>query len=525
MATNDRFRREVAAALDLWVSEDLITPEQRQRLREYYHLDQLEQRAGGAFALILLVLGGILIGLGVISFVAANWSLIPRSVRALVALGLMIGLQVAGYRLLSSPRARLGTALLVMGELCLGASIGLMAQWFQVSGSLDGLFASWGLGVLAVAYGLRHTPSGVLALLLLMPGYFTWFSYREIWFYQPALLPWLTLGLCLPLAYWCRSRLIWFLGSLLLAAACGGVIYTSSSSQIGLGMHLFVALAWGWAGWHQHWLPWLHLQLRSGSGGDGDPDEELGLDFVPSTVFITASLLLTSLYFWSFWSTWRWYEVVVPTLDLPRVLSLWGLVFLTVTLWIGNAQRLVGSLGTEPVWQRLQRGLQLSWGLMAVLTGLGMVWKSVSLVILWASAVAMALGGIVLIAVVWWQQQRAQERNWWRSQSLLAFAWLTLVIALGTGSQWGMTVIWVNLALILASGALIWQGLVRASRWRFWLGLVFLSLTVLTRFFEYETGLLLKSLALVFCGVGVIVAGLRFERTLRDKGIMGQELA
>jgi len=142
------------------------------------------------------------------------------------------------------------------------------------------------------------------------------------------------------------------------------------------------------------------------------------------------------------------------------------------------------------------------------------VWQSVSLVILWGSVVILALGGILLITVIWWQQQQVQERNWWRSQSLVTFAWLILMIALGTGSQWGMTVIWVNLALILSSGALIWQGLVRSSRWRFWLGLVFLSLTVVTRFFEYDTGLLLKSLALVVCGLGVIVAGMRFERSL-----------
>jgi hypothetical protein len=41
-----------------------------------------------------------------------------------------------------------------------------------------------------------------------------------------------------------------------------------------------------------------------------------------------------------------------------------------------------------------------------------------------------------------------------------------------------------------------------------------LTLVVLTRFFEYPTGLLAKSVALVVCGIGVIWIGLKFERRI-----------
>jgi len=37
---------------------------------------------------------------------------------------------------------------------------------------------------------------------------------------------------------------------------------------------------------------------------------------------------------------------------------------------------------------------------------------------------------------------------------------------------------------------------------------------VLTRFFEYPTGLLAKSAVLVACGIGVISLGLKFERRI-----------
>ncbi|MEN9266471.1 MAG: DUF2157 domain-containing protein, partial [Thermostichales cyanobacterium BF4_bins_65] len=389
---SDRFRRDLAAALDLWVSEGLITPEQRQRLRDYYQVDQLTQQAGGTFALVLFILGGILIGLGVISFVAANWQGIPRGVRALGALGLMVGLQGAGYRLWRGSRARLGTALLVMGELTLGASIGLMAQWFQVSGPVAGLLGYWGLGVVAVAYGIRHTPSGILGLGLLLLGALDVPGNREVWFYHPALLPWLALGLGLPLAYWCRSRGIWVLGLLLLALGCAGLFGDVAAAP--WGVLLFVALSWGWAGWHQRWLPWLQLHLAP------DPQDQTPLDFVPMTVFLAASLLLGSLYAQSFWFNQE--HLKVPELGLAKVLSLWGLALLAVTLWIGNAQHMVGR---DPRWQVLQRGLQIIWVGLVVLTGLGLVWRGVSLVVLWGSSVALAIGGVVGIAVIWWQQQ------------------------------------------------------------------------------------------------------------------------
>jgi uncharacterized membrane protein len=152
------------------VEQGLIEPEQRDRLWEYYQLDSLPRAAGSRFVLVLLLFGAVLVGLGVISFVAANWAAIPRWARAWGCLALMVGLQVAGFQVWQQGSRRLGSALLIAGELTLGACIGLMAQWVQLGGSAAGLFWAWGMGGLAMAYGLRHSPSGVLACLLLGLG-------------------------------------------------------------------------------------------------------------------------------------------------------------------------------------------------------------------------------------------------------------------------------------------------------------------------------------------------------------------
>ncbi|NJL86939.1 MAG: hypothetical protein HC886_14775 [Leptolyngbyaceae cyanobacterium SM1_1_3] len=72
-----------------------------------------------------------------------------------------------------------------------------------------------------------------------------------------------------------------------------------------------------------------------------------------------------------------------------------------------------------------------------------------------------------------------------------------------------------NLLLFLIAVGCIQQGLNRARRVAFWFGIALLTLQVLSRVFEYETGLLLKSLAFGLCGAIVIFVGLWFERYLQ----------
>ncbi len=71
-------------------------------------------------------------------------------------------------------------------------------------------------------------------------------------------------------------------------------------------------------------------------------------------------------------------------------------------------------------------------------------------------------------------------------------------------------------ALLLATGA-IGSGLSHARRGRFWAGTIFALLLVLSRFLEYDTSLLVKSLAFTSCGVVVLVAGIQYERFIGRK--------
>ena len=72
----------------------------------------------------------------------------------------------------------------------------------------------------------------------------------------------------------------------------------------------------------------------------------------------------------------------------------------------------------------------------------------------------------------------------------------------------------INIEMFLLAAGLIRIGLGRGNRGAFWGGLVLLTLQIMSRTFEYNTDLLFKSLVFVLCGVGVIAAGLWFERHL-----------
>jgi Zn-dependent membrane protease YugP len=60
-------------------------------------------------------------------------------------------------------------------------------------------------------------------------------------------------------------------------------------------------------------------------------------------------------------------------------------------------------------------------------------------------------------------------------------------------------------------------GLWQLSRGQFWAGVVVLSAQLASRFFEYQTGLLLKSAMFIGLGVVVLIAGVLFE-TRRGAG-------
>lgn len=223
---SDKFRRQLRQEVEQWHREGLIDQSVYEQLGDRYKFNDLEYNASNRFILILLGLGSVLLGLGIITFVAANWQVWARELKITLLLSGFVGINTAGFYLWRRSnqhwKRSLGQALLLLGALVLGANMALMSQLFHQSGQVYQLYLVWGLGVLAMAYSLRLTMLGVMSSLLVWLGYLRYLWEPEVvafgrlsWlqlFMQH--LPVLLALLFIPLAYWCNSRWIFRLSAI-----------------------------------------------------------------------------------------------------------------------------------------------------------------------------------------------------------------------------------------------------------------------------------------------------------------------
>ena len=463
---SDKFRRELREQAKLWEAEGLIDSSFYQQLSERYQFNTLETASRNRFLSILMSLGGILLGIGVITFVAANWQVWSREVRVALLLSLFVAVNAAGFYLWRIPPSRsknshpnmpatkgrnklLGQGLLLLGALILGANMALMAQMFHIGGSSYGLFLAWGIGVLGMAYSLRLTSLGVLSALLIGLGYWlavfdfsskVEFSWLQVLVRQ---MPIAASIMFVPLAYWCRSRAIFALGAIVLIFSLQVSIVQGLNQTWAAAIFCALppALLWGYDD-----AMWPNIDSRL---------------FQPTARSFALVYLASLFYILSF--HWFWPDAPNPYLNPAPPQPDWSWSLFTTNVAI------VGAL-TVFEWLRLgrlerrrpkQKGVDLTTGAIALL--------------------------IVITALI-----PLYHLNFIRIPELATFLF--------------------NVLSFLLAVCLIREGLAFGNRKSFWGGLVLITLQIISRVLEYNTELLLKSFVFVLCGIGVIAAGLWFER-------------
>lgn len=452
----DKFRHQLRHEAKLWQAEGIIDTSVYAQLSARYQFDTLEAAASNRFVMILLSLGGILLGLGVITFVAANWQVWSKELKTSLLLILLISVNVGGFYLWRSPvfpgqtvgkKQRFGHGLLIFGALILGANLALMSQMFHMSGSSYGLFIVWSLGVLAMAYSLQLVSLGVMSIILMGIGY--WLAigagvFREEFSMFKLLVEHTALVagvLFLPLAYWCRSRVIFGLTILLLIPSLQLSIGLLSLTQVPIGIWMALifslpaALMWGyddsmWTNYGRQFQP---------------VARNLALWFL--------AIIFFSLSFHGFWANSRYYNNSEEATEWWFLLDV--VIFIAITAW---------------QWWNLAKPSALRPNRIGF------------------DSVTTVIAGLILVtgAVFFWHFQIS---------SIPEIA--TFIF---------------NVQMFLLAAGLIRLGLARGHRGAFWGGLILLTLQIISRVFEYDTELLLKSLVLVLCGVGVMGAGWWFER-------------
>ncbi|MBP3962172.1 DUF2157 domain-containing protein [Paenibacillus lignilyticus] len=169
-----------------WTRQGIITPEQLQRILACY---PEKKRAIG----IIPILGSILVGLGILSFVAANWGQIPQLMRLIIIAVIMIGFYGTGEMFRRRDHDKLGAALIGLGLLTFGAGIVLTGQMFHLQAYDVTSFIVWGtIGVL-LTYLIKSRYLFLLTLLIFTG--LQWYNSTEFSHFSYVALAIMMLGL------------------------------------------------------------------------------------------------------------------------------------------------------------------------------------------------------------------------------------------------------------------------------------------------------------------------------------------
>ncbi len=433
------FRRHLKNHLPLLQADGLITADQACDISQRYRLNDLAAESTRTLLMAIYIIGAFLIGIGVISFVAAHWTAIPRQVKVALLFAAMIASHLAGFYLwkMTGKSPRLGHTLTILGTLIFGASIGLMAQIFHVTGSATGLFGPWAIGAIVMAYALGSTPNAVIAIVTS----FVWFTGRidwgelTYWYY-----PFVAAALFLPYCYWRKSTFAFTLT--LLAVALGTILACVDVP----GGEFFITISL------------IAIGILYTCCGLIAVESTKFKSFGSPAIFLGYVAVSIPVYLCSF------REVAEDMLYANNVFGHGSLPQAAAAL----TAFVIAMLLVTPAILRSRHNAALTKVFSAV----------------------MVTFGLYLIGSI--------------SGSEFIFAGLA------------------NIALLAMAVVLIWVARDLGDRRLFWSGIIMVALMVVSRSFEYETGLIIKAIAFTAGGVAVIVAGVVFEKFLKARRIISE---
>jgi uncharacterized membrane protein len=176
-----------------WIEQGIVTGEQAERILGLY---EDRKHAVGLIPLF----GSLLVGLGFLSFVAANWQGMHELFRLVLIIAVMAGCYACGHWFTSQGSQKLGISLIGIGLFAFGGGIFLVGQMFHLTAYDAGSFLIWGLAGFLVTWLYRSRFLFLLSLAIITAAQiysissFSLFSYYAFG------------GLLLLAAYWWYNR-------------------------------------------------------------------------------------------------------------------------------------------------------------------------------------------------------------------------------------------------------------------------------------------------------------------------------
>lgn len=297
------YKKRVTQDIERWIGAGLVSADKRDAI-----LATIPDGRRLDAATALAWVGAILLGIAMISFIAANWDALPRLARfALVIAAFAASVAAAAWGA-RKQRENLSNIALTLAALVFAAAIGLTGQIFDIAGDPRAAAYMAGVAAFALALAGRSTGAACVGVAMIALGDFSgreWFAGAQS--EAPAMLIAAPLGAFLALRWgsaalahvgalglvyccaWFAMRLeanagILIFLSILLGAMAAGARWLFSKDKP------FASIFYGWFAWGAlllfaiaGYLPWF--------GGEG----EAGANFAHRIMWLLASGALIAL--------------------------------------------------------------------------------------------------------------------------------------------------------------------------------------------------------------------------------------
>jgi uncharacterized membrane protein len=167
-------RSEVDKRIEVWTVAGLLDQQTADRLRTYETEHQKQSRW---MTIIAVSLGGVMLGAGILLFVAAHWDKLSPSERFSLVLAMVAAFHCAAS-FFNEDSESLRITLHGLGTLALGAGIFLSAQIFNLQEHWPGGILLWAIGALLGWLTLRDWVQATLLALLAPAWMFSEFAER-----------------------------------------------------------------------------------------------------------------------------------------------------------------------------------------------------------------------------------------------------------------------------------------------------------------------------------------------------------
>jgi uncharacterized membrane protein len=145
-----------------WLKEGLIQKDQFEQILNRYPVKSSKS--------LLPIFASILIGLGILTFIGANWDMIPRLLKLLIIIISMTTFYLIGSNRTEKGDTPLGHALIGLGIVTFGAGLILVSQMFHFTFDNASNFILWSFGSLCMLALYRSKFIFLLSVIIIIVG-------------------------------------------------------------------------------------------------------------------------------------------------------------------------------------------------------------------------------------------------------------------------------------------------------------------------------------------------------------------